>query len=419
MASTAALGGLTATGCGSGEPRPPTPSASSPGSSSSPSSSPPSSASSSRRQPGGEPARAPATLFLCGDVMTARGIDQILPHPGDPRLREPFVQSAREYVALAEQENGPIPRPLDFAYPWGAALEELDEREPDVRIINLETAVTQASDWADKSIHYRMHPANVPVISAAGVDCCVLANNHVLDFGRPGLLETLDVLQDTGLPTVGAGRNAAEAAAPAILDLPEDRRLVVLAFGSTTSGIPNDWAAAEGRPGVSLLEESDVEAIAARIGAVRRPGDVVVVSIHWGGNWGYAIPEWQRRLAHRLVEKAGVDIVHGHSSHHFKAIERHGDGLILYGCGDFLNDYEGISGYEELRPDLVLMFFVTLDAVARPRLTVVPLRIARLQLERPTPEETAWVRRRLERECGRFGGRVREDEAGALELEWD
>lgn len=84
-------------------------------------------------------------LFLGGDVMTGRGIDQILPHPGNPRLYESYVRNAIEYVELAEAANGPIPRPVDVAYPWGDALLALDELKPDVRIVNLETSITRSN----------------------------------------------------------------------------------------------------------------------------------------------------------------------------------------------------------------------------------------------------------------------------------
>ena len=122
------------------------------------------------------------TLFLYGDVMTGRGIDQILPHPSQPQLFEPYVRSALGYVELAEEKGGPLPRSVDFAYVWGDALRELDRLRPHARIVNLETAVTVAEDaWPGKGIHYRMHPGNVGCLSAAAIDCCVLANNHVLD----------------------------------------------------------------------------------------------------------------------------------------------------------------------------------------------------------------------------------------------
>jgi hypothetical protein len=86
-----------------------------------------------------------------------------------------------------------------------------------------------------------------------------------------------------------------------------------------------------------------------------------VASIHWGSNWGYEISPEQRDFAHRLVESETVDIVHGHSSHHPRGIEVHRRRPILYGCGDFVNDYEGIRGQEEFRSDLVLGYFLSLE----------------------------------------------------------
>src|SRR6478672_12806692 len=123
-------------------------------------------------------------VFFCGDVMTGRGIDQILPYPGNPVLYESYVRDAREYVAIAEAVNGPIPRPVDFAYIWGDALEELDRAGTDLRIVNLETSITVNEEgWLNKPVHYRMNPANVGCITAARIDCCSLANNHMLDWG--------------------------------------------------------------------------------------------------------------------------------------------------------------------------------------------------------------------------------------------
>jgi len=87
-------------------------------------------------------------LFLCGDVMTGRGIDQILPHPCTPELHERYVKSAKDYVQLAEKANGPIPRRVSPSYIWGAALDEFRRSCPHVRIINLETSITHSEDFA-------------------------------------------------------------------------------------------------------------------------------------------------------------------------------------------------------------------------------------------------------------------------------
>lgn len=125
------------------------------------------------------------------------------------------------------------------------------------------------------------------------------------------------------------------------------------------------------------LSSATVTDISEQINRVRQPRDVVIVSLHWGPNWGYEIPEEQRRFAHELIERGDVSIVHGHSSHRAKAIEVHRGRLILYGCGDFLNDYEGIRGYEQFRDDLALMYVVELDTANAGliALDVVPLQI--------------------------------------------
>ena len=136
------------------------------------------------------------TIFLCGDVMTGRGIDQVLPHPSDPTIYESYMKNARGYVKIAEEVNGPIDYPVSFSYVWGDALKELDRVAPDVRIINLETSVTKSNDyWKGKGINYRMHPENISILTAAKIDVCSLANNHVLDWGYSGLLETLETLK--------------------------------------------------------------------------------------------------------------------------------------------------------------------------------------------------------------------------------
>src|SRR5258708_5570251 len=96
------------------------------------------------------------TLFLCGDVMTGRGIDQIFRHPCSSLIHETYMTSALGYVELAEKRNGPIPRHVSPRYIWGDAFEEFDRVKPDVRVINLETAITQSEDWVRKGINYRM-----------------------------------------------------------------------------------------------------------------------------------------------------------------------------------------------------------------------------------------------------------------------
>jgi poly-gamma-glutamate capsule biosynthesis protein CapA/YwtB (metallophosphatase superfamily) len=363
------------------------------------------------------------TLFLCGDVMTGRGVDQILPHPAGHELFERYVQDARAYVRLAEARNGPIDRPVTASYIWGDALEELKRVSPDGRIINLETSVT-ASDkyWSGKGINYRMHPQNVCCLTAARIDVCGLANNHVLDCGSDGLAETLDTLRRAGLKTAGAGRNVDEARTPAVLPLTRGGRVIVCAFGVEDSGIPEEWAAQADRPGVDLLPDLSEETatiIVKRIRRMKGLRDVAVASVHWGSNWGHQVPREHEQFAHSLVD-GGIDVVHGHSSHHPRPIEVYQHRLILYGCGDFIDDYEGIEGYEQYRDDLVLMYFATFSQQTSGlvSLEMTPMQIRNMRLNRAAPVDSAWIRDTLDRVSAPYGSHIDLQSNGTLTLRW-
>ncbi|WP_433088001.1 CapA family protein [Dactylosporangium sp. CA-052675] len=349
------------------------------------------------------------TLFLCGDVMLGRGIDQILPHPLDPALRERYVDGAGDYVALAEAANGPVPRPVDFSWPWGDALDVLAAAAPDARIVNLETSVTGSDQFAaGKAVHYRMNPANLPCLAAARPDVCVLANNHALDFGLPGLEQTLGALRGAGLQVAGGGLDAQQARRPATVRAGH-ARVLVFACGATSSGIPLDWAATEDRAGLDVvpeLSEDGAERLAERIRRHKRPGDVAVISIHWGSNWGYEIPAEQIRFAHTLVDN-GADVVHGHSSHHPRPMEVYRDRLILYGCGDCVNDYEGIGGYERYRDDLRLLYLASVAPTgALLGLRMAPMQARRLRLRHARAEDTEHLRTVLSTVSARFDVRI-------------
>ena len=293
------------------------------------------------------------TLFLCGDVMTGRGIDQILPHPSRPHLFEPYMRSALDYV-----ETGRARERADSERRWtsptsGAMRWRSSERvRPHARIINLETAVTAAEDaWAGKGINYRMHPGERCLPRGAGIDCCVLANNHVLDWGYRGLERNARHAARSGHPDGGAGRDADRGCRAGGHRCP--------ARAACWSSL-SVWQAAACRangqrpataPGVNFLDELSEQAV-DEIATARSAPPSARATSWWSRSTGAATGATtsrreQRDFAHRLIDAAGVDLVHGHSSHHAKGIEVYRGKLILYGCGDFLNDYEGISGYGE------------------------------------------------------------------------
>lgn len=378
------------------------------------------------------------TLFLCGDVMTGRGVDQAFAASVDPALHEPYVKNARRYLELAEQASGPVVEEDDPLTPrevWGEALGEIAERSPAASVINLETAVTTSDDaWRGKGIHYRMHPDNVGVIELASGSteprdnrgapvAAVLSNNHVLDWGHDGLRETIETLAaSSAVEAVGAGRDAESAAAPVVMDAAGDRRIVVFGHAAKTSGVPAVWQARPDRPGVNLLpdySDTTLDAVARHIQNHTREGDLVVFSVHWGGNWGYDVPAAQRRFARGLLDRAGVDLVHGHSAHHVKGLEVYRDGLILYGCGDLITDYEGIGGHVRYRPELSLLYFPSLGAETGElvSLELVPMRLHRMRLRRADHDEATWLRDTLREQSGNV--RVELTDKHTLRVKWD
>ena len=347
-------------------------------------------------------------LFLAGDVMTGRGIDQALPYSVEPILYEPYVKDARDYLHLAERESGELDLPISYSYVWGDALEVWDQRNPHLKLINLETSITNHDEpWPGKGIHYRMHPNNVELFTVAGIDHASLANNHVLDWQREGMAETIRSLLDSKTAFSGVGKNEDEAAEPAIFKVGEGR-VLVYSYGSPGSGIPEGWAAKKDRSGVNFLSdftEEQVEEIRKNISATRKIGDIVVFSIHWGPNWGYSVPEAHRNFAHALIEKAAVDVIFGHSSHHPMGIEVYKNKLILYGAGDFINDYEGIGGHEKYRGELSLMYFPELDPHTGDLidLEMVPMEIRKLSLNKASIKDATWLREVLNKESTKFG----------------
>jgi poly-gamma-glutamate synthesis protein (capsule biosynthesis protein) len=355
--------------------------------------------------------------------MLGRGVDQILPHPCPANIYERAIVSAEDYVTLAERVNGPIPRPSDYAYPWGDGLAELERVAPDVRIVNLETAITRSEDYVPKGINYRMSPENAACLAAAGIDCCVLANNHVLDWGERGLRETLATLDGAGIRHCGAGLDEEEAAAPATLQLAGGGRVLVFAFGSPESGVDWDWAASQAHAGINFLgslSRESVRRIAHQVNRLKVQGDLAVVSVHWGSNWGYQVPREQIEFARLLIDEAGVDVVHGHSSHHARGIEVYRGRLILYGCGDLLNDYEGIEGHDAYRAQLVLMYCLTMDRGTGQieALQMAPFQLRKFQLRTVSRTDAAWLADVMNRECSRFGAGVDLREDNRLTLRW-
>ncbi len=207
---------------------------------------------------------------------------------------------------------------------WGDVLPHL--AQADLRIVNLECALTShLQPWTRtwKMFHFRADPEAVRVLQAAHIDACALANNHILDYEERGLRDTLRMLNATGIRHAGAGANAAEAAAPAMLEVhgTSPCRVALLSY---TDNEPDFVATAE-HPGTNYLEvslqEESLAHVADSIAQARAQGaDLVVFSNHWGANFVERPSPEFRSFARRVIG-LGADIYHGHSAHICQGIE--------------------------------------------------------------------------------------------------
>lgn len=325
----------------------------------------------------------PITLAIAGDVMLGRLVNDTL------------------------AEHGP-------GYAWGDVAPLL--WSADAALINLECAITtRLVRWHDghyKPFHFRGDPAAVETLRRGRVDFAALANNHIEDFGPDGLLDTISALDHAGIAHAGAGRDLGAARAPAILTV-RGLRIAIVAFAD----YPRAWAATATSPGLNFttvsVDDETFAPVAAAIAAAREVADVVIFSIHWGPNMRVRPPEEFRHFAHRVLD-AGATIFWGHSAHVVQGVEPiPDDGVILYDTGDFIDDY---AADPELRNDLGALFLIRLRERTVEQVSLVPVRIHRMQVNRATGDDRRWFIRHLHMLCRELGGSVQGAADGSLSV---
>jgi poly-gamma-glutamate capsule biosynthesis protein CapA/YwtB (metallophosphatase superfamily) len=163
------------------------------------------------------------------------------------------------------------------------------------------------------------------------------------------------------------------------------------------------------------MSDQSARKVAESVLALKQAGDIAIVSVHWGSNWGYDVDAGQIRFAHRLIDE-GIDVVHGHSSHHPRPIEVYRGKLILYGCGDTVDDYEGIGSYEAFRHELRLLYFASIESSSGEltELRMMPMRMRRMRLERVPDDDAEWLRATVEQASRRFGTHIDTTDGGVL-----
>lgn len=262
-------------------------------------------------------------------------------------------------------------------YPWGDTMEVL--RSADALLINLECVLADRGAPAPgKAFTFRGDSRNVAVLRAARVAAASLANNHSLDYGPDALLDCLALLRAHAILPAGAGPSLEAARARAVV-VAAAVRVAFLAF---TDDVPT-WEAGRASPGIfhvpltaaSPETNPRLDGLLRAIEAARSEGDLVVVSAHWGPNWGTSPPAEHVRAAHLFIDH-GADIVFGHSPHVVRGVELYRGRPILYGCGDFVDDY----AVDPLRRnDQSCIFCLDCDGGRVRQILLLPTLIARCQ----------------------------------------
>lgn len=291
------------------------------------------------------------------------------------------------------------------AYPWGDTLELL--KQADVRIANLECVLAAGGEpEPGKIFHFRSDPKNVASLLAAGIDAVSLANNHVLDFGQAAFAEMLPALDGCGILHAGAGADLEAARRPAVWRV----GAVAVGFIAFTDNEPG-WEAGPAAPGVYYVPVDDIsvndggrgrrDGLLELVARTKARVQVLIVSAHWGGNWGYEVPAGHRDLARDLIE-AGADVVFGHSPHIFRGVGIHRNRPIIYSAGDFIDDY-AVDPVE--RNDQSFVFMLETDAGAPRTLRLHPTIIAGFQarLARGSAPDIAARMQRLSGQLGTLG----------------
>ncbi len=316
------------------------------------------------------------TLGFTGDLMLGRGVNQRL---------------------LAATPAAAI---------WGDVRPEM--LAADAMIGNLEGPITaHKTRWPRrKAFYFRADPSpGIAALKEGNYRCVALANNHILDFADQGLFDTQRHLSEAGITFAGAGANEREAAEAAVFDAGG----VKVGFISITNTVPA-FAAGPDRPGTNFWkirsDRANLGRLAALVHGLRRSGaGLIVLSIHWGPNYRWWPPRRYRRFARNAID-LGIDIVHGHSAHVLQAVEFHGNGLILYDTGDYMEDFLAGPGF---RSDRSFLFLVDAGPGRKPSLRMVPVSLTRAEVNVATGREAEIIRRDMIRRCRGYAVSIAEE----------
>jgi poly-gamma-glutamate capsule biosynthesis protein CapA/YwtB (metallophosphatase superfamily) len=215
-----------------------------------------------------------------------------------------------------------------YDYPYSAVKDYL--QQADYTLANLETPVTERGQAQQKEYAYRSSPLALPALASSGIDLVNLANNHVMDYGTEGLLDTFKALDNAGVKRIGAGKDAEEAYKPVIVE----KQGMKIAFLGFSRVVPEQsWKASKVHPGVA--ETYDYRVAVDAIQKAKEQADLVVVIAHWGVERDDYPDKYQKELSHRYID-AGADLIVASHPHVLQGFENYKGKWIAYSLGNFI-----------------------------------------------------------------------------------
>ena len=211
-------------------------------------------------------------------------------------------------------------------------LEEM--RAADVLLLNNEFAYSNRGyPIPGKTYTFRAPPENVGIFADMGVDVAYLANNHIFDYGADALLDTLQTLDEAGIPRIGAGMDINEASRP-VFYIAGGRKIAYIGAGCIERYSVFTPGAGEETPGIFRVDENNAALLLSIIENCAKESDLVVVNLHWGIESTSVLEEYQRQLGQMCID-AGADAVIGAHPHVLQGAEFYNGKPIIYSTGNF------------------------------------------------------------------------------------
>ncbi len=227
----------------------------------------------------------------------------------------------------------------------------------DLAICHLESPLSATSSNLSGYPQFNAPRELAEGVAAIGYDGCSLASNHSFDRRESGVIETVDVMEDSGLGSAGMSRTPDEAADPQIYQA----NGISVAHLSFTYSL-NGFRLPAGKD--YLVDLIDPDVIEQRAAEARSAGaQIVVVSMHWGDEYRSTPSRYQDDLANRLMAHPDIDLIVGHHAHVVQPIEKRGrandPGVVVFGMGNFLSNQSSACCITATQDGVIVMVTFT------------------------------------------------------------